>query len=349
MSFSKNIEEINKIDNKDAIVNFYRSHQWPINKDLIFLEFKYIKKLINNTLEKSKELALPNLGFDPLSDLDLISFLTNPKQFSLKLNKIKGKGIFYGLDHVSLRQNLLNRLPIQLKNRIIYQKLKFNNLDEKIVQLSNIQHIKSCEDIGMGHSVYRVIGKKMSFVVKRVDHINQEFYNKILSILEMPFHNVFTVNTNHGRWEVSDNLGDITLTKFCLESNELSPAIVKQLARHACLGDVFGRGDRHSENYMVKDNVIYSIDNAFLFYKNNNQWVERYIQGCQSEISIVCNLFNEINCFKENLNIFLEEYKVQYQRIKQRQSMIVEWMKCWFENSIERENNIRYIKKTPTR
>ena len=66
-----------------------------------------------------------------------------------------------------------------------------------------------------------------------------------------------------------------------------------------------GRGDRHFENYLIHDAILYPLDISYLFFPDNEVWVDRYIKGGQAEFSLMLSVPQYKSLFWENyLNIF---------------------------------------------
>ena len=42
-----------------------------------------------------------------------------------------------------------------------------------------------------------------------------------------------------------------------MNTNRLNESLVVSLAKHTALGDLLGQGDRHFENYVISDDVLY--------------------------------------------------------------------------------------------
>ena len=91
------------------------------------------------------------------------------------------------------------------------------------------------------------------------------------------------------------------------------------MAQQACIGDVFGRGDRHFENYIISDNIIYPVDIAYLFWPDNETWVNRYVAGGQSE---PCVLRQYPNFEKTYWAVYNDTFNYLYENITQIKNII---------------------------
>ena len=183
----------------------------------------------------------------------------------------------------------------------------------------DIKNLKDVVDIGMGHGVYKLIfDNQHCVVVKETDSDFPEFFNSLLSFLGYPCLKIKTLNKKGVLWSISEYLEGSHLTQY-LSMKNIDANLVKQLAYHACIGDVFGRGDRHFENYLIHDSIVYPLDISYLFYPENELWVDRYIKGGQAEFSVICEVpeqkdlfwkcyletFNTLNSKKEKINQFI--------------------------------------------
>ena len=83
------------------------------------------------------------------------------------------------------------------------------------------------------------------------------------------------------------------------------------------LGDCLGRGDRHFENYIVSESVLYPVDNSLSFYPDNETWVERYIKGGQSE----CCVLNEYKDFTE---VYWDTYFETFKTLQEVKNVFLE-------------------------
>ena len=83
-----------------------------------------------------------------------------------------------------------------------------------------------------------------------------------------------------------------------LMSGQSIESILPGLARKAAVGDLFGIGDRHFENYMIHDGHILSVDVSILFWPNNEEWSARYMSAGLYEITALRFLRINRHCFK---------------------------------------------------
>lgn len=257
-------------------------------------------------------------GFPSISLSQYVSFLTDPSQFQLSLNKQSGRHLLFGVAHIQNRRSLLNDIPSPLRKTLLAQKLQWHGLSSKLTEFNahtlnaSVDHdvrIADITDIGRAHSIYRVDlagPAPRSVVIKKEASTYTVFYHRLLMVLEWPHHPTSSYQDENGEWELSPFLGDSSLDQVLLSPNEIqNPTdLCRQLAAHAALGDVVGRGDRHHENYMVQDGTLYPIDVSFLFWEENESWISTYVEGGLYEVNAIealheqCNwtLFREAYC-----------------------------------------------------
>ena len=240
---------------------------------------------INRLLEE-----LP--GFSTFSVEQVMTYFMDPTMFSLSFNKEPGKGYLYSLDLAQHRRHLVNKVSRSFRNALMVSRLQAHLLGDSVLNWgadgadSLIDSLVNCFDIGMGSSVYRLDFASQSCVIKSVQSINGSFYAHILSLCQYPYINLSNFSVQNSFWQLSNYLEGVHFNEFYFQQT-MTESIIEQLARHACLGDIFGRGDRHFENYLVSDNTIYPIDVSYLFWPDNDDWLNRYIAGGQSECSLL--------------------------------------------------------------
>jgi hypothetical protein len=242
-----------------------------------------------------------DFGFDAFESADLDLFLQERSIWSLGFKKQTGRGILYGKAHAKLRRQLVNDRPQTERVAMLKAKCDFFKVFDKIaVVYPSIGGyvVEDIEDIGMGHSVYLVSlrvedGTCIQVVVKQEDREAQPFFSAILRMLGWPHYRSGYVWDEYGGWELSEYLGSDTVYDVLIRNRPLTQAkicldsIETQLARHSALGDVLGRGDRHFENYLVRQGCVYPIDVSLLFWEGNEEWVWKYIAGGMSEYAIL--------------------------------------------------------------
>ena len=277
---------------------------------------------INQALE-----TLP--GFNRFSLKDLDRFYNDANVFSLGFNKLKGKGYFYGLELALKRQSLFNELHLDQRVSIFKQKSVNVGLDTFFLNTFKWAdfNIVNVQDIGMGHTVYRIIDStQRSFVVKETESVFPLFYTSVLRILESPFINSWSYTKADRMWTISEYISGCHLTAF-LNDNKCNELIVSQLAKHACIGDVFGRGDRHFENYLVHENTLYPLDVSYLFWPKNEDWVDLYVKGGQSE----CCVLHHLPEFK---SLYWKTYTDTFQKMLDNQTGCMDLIGSYFGSSL---------------
>ncbi len=244
-------------------------------------------------LKRLNALLDPLPGFEIFSSDDILRFLEQPSCTSLHFKKETGKGYLYGLELAHLRQALFNEVPQSVRCDIFRQKLCHVGLDNHIVDFVQVgyEELIDVTDIGMGHSVYRCdFSNNRSVVVKQTGTHYPHFYSQVLQRLQWPYIPLVSYDTSDGVWTLSEYVPGHHLTHH-FNTEKVTEHLVIQLAQQACLGDVLGRGDRHFENYLWCEDVLYPMDVSYLFYPDNETWVDRYVKGGQSEscVEVICS------------------------------------------------------------
>ncbi|MDC0036892.1 hypothetical protein OAJ27_01445 [bacterium] len=254
-------------------------------------------------------------GFSPLSVADVEHYLNSPDQFALALPKETGKGYLYGLELVQLRRDLFNKRTLQHRCEVFRSKLSYGGLGEGLAvwldtKACRLEDLSDCIDIGMGHSVYRLLfSSGYSCVVKACDENYMAFYAEILAVFNLPFIETVECRYEGGLWQFSDYVEGEHVSQ-CLLHDRVTDDIVIQLAQQACLGDVLGRGDRHLENYLLVGEAVYPLDMTYMFWPDNEDWVDRYIKGGQSECCL-------IQFYPKYEDLFWSSYTQMYEGIRQ--------------------------------
>lgn len=306
-----------------------------------------ILHVVSGVIEKFKPYTIPSLGFDEFSEDVIFSYLFNPEEFNFSFNRKRGEGVLYGIDHVFIRRMLFNNLPNFL--RISLFKIKsahhfiFDALQDHVhcpsVFLGSDWKcdITNVKDIGMGHSVYVVSVDSERWVVKRETTLFQSFYNHLLTLLNYKTFRSFSLSNDFGSWEISEFIGVNTLQDI-IKTGTLSLSLGTQLAEHCCLGDVLGRGDRHFENYIVKNDTLYPLDVSILFWPDNESWVQRYLKAGMSEFSALYVDIQAPTMFEFHLKGFFETYITMFDRLVQKKEIVLDSIQRWdFSEEKKRE------------
>ncbi len=251
-------------------------------------------------------------GLEPFTAQDFESYLNSPSQFEFSLKKVRGQHILYGPAHAKARQAFFNELPQDQRCTLLVSKLDAQNLPN--FELIDVQ------DIGVGHSVYALTLKTpyqghTHWVLKREDLPNQSLFCKLLTTLGWPSYISTHFETPKIRCEFSHFLGTTTLL-----NHANNPQLEYQLARHAALGDILGRGDRHFNNYMLRDHDLLPIDISYLFWEGNEDWDRRYIAGGMYEFSMLARYDGET--LREKTKHFFEVYAETLGFLKAQQPLL---------------------------
>ncbi len=277
--------------------------------------FDTVKAHFFGFLDTFKPLAFPKgFGFDAFELEDILTFFITETQFEFSLKKEKQKHILYGHIHGEARQQLFNGLPSELKRQCFLKKCEALNLFPVLDVLPS--EILDCWDIGIGHSVYAVKTSQKTFVIKREELPNQSLFCLLLAGLGWP-----SFDSKHrDKWEISDYLGSTSLCDVLQAQPALRQDIEDQLAKHAALGDVLGRGDRHYDNYMMTEKGLVPIDISFLFWEGNEDWDYKYISGGLYEYNVLRRYSGtELD---EKKTRFFKIYKETLLELKSAQSLL---------------------------
>ncbi|NBV42493.1 hypothetical protein EBR96_06975 [bacterium] len=308
-------------------------------------ELSGIRSVIAGGVRDFRRLAFsPGFGFDPFTEDEIVDYFTSKNRFNLSLKKERGKGILYGVPHSRIRRGFLNGLPGELRLAIVCPKLQFFKLDTAIASFLEISpfslQIETIDDIGMGHSVFRIGANGTDIVVKQEDNSNQQFYGLLQSHLGWPtFRSQHVIGTRS--WEITDYLGSNNLNQ-ALVSGEIDDwdGLVIQLARHAVLGDVMGREDRHFENYMLQSGAILPVDTSALFGIGNEEWVERYIAGGLYEVCVLARFVESPERFARYTDLFITEYRQYFDHLASEVDIIKSTISGFFQSP---GNHLNYV------
>lgn len=269
-------------------------------------------------------------GFENFTPEDITSFYTTPSEFSLRLKKEKGKGILYGADHIKIRQSFFNDLPEDLRLHIAIPKLEDKGLISKIASFLTCKSsdftIIDITDIGVSHSIYKlsvhVNNTTVSLVIKYEVLPHQSFYCQLLDVLGWPSYRSTHFKDAQGAWEFSEYLGEENLSQTLLRTGSINKEIETQLIKHAALGDVLGRGDRHFDNYIVRGHYLYPLDIAYLFWEGNEDWTKKYVMGGMYEINYFSHAYPTLQP-NLDMNAFYKIYQDTRLELLEKKELLI--------------------------
>jgi hypothetical protein len=338
----------------------FSSYIQSINqKELFQKHFPVFQKFIKSF----KKITFPaKFGFTNFSLKNLQEYFTNPACFELKLKREKGKNILYGLAHIQKRQKLFNNLPTTDQLAIILPKFEHYQLMPKILdflfpkintaQLPFTQLSLKIKDIGMGHSIYLINAKLPNqpakrCVLKRESVINQSFYIALLNKLGYPSYKSQHINNHTGKWEIMAYLPGKNIAQLALKPHRYQrelQQIITQLPFYAALGDVLGVGDRHLENYLFSRRKIYPIDISYLFWQDNELWLEKYILGGLYEINILSCYADNPAYLAQQQNLFFKQYEQALLFLQKNQDIILKLIQHFFTtDKTDLPNKINFV------
>ncbi len=236
--------------------------------------------------------------------------------------------MLYGSSHILARQAHFNALSKSDRCQIglsLFQRFDLQKHLQDFLHIPTPPLILDIEDIGMAHSVYKVVvqikSSPISVVIKQERFQNQEFYTSFLQQLGWPSFESRHYFGKGFQWEISSYLGPVTLHQF-VQSSPVPEAFISKLAAHAALGDLLGRGDRHFENYVVQNGNLYPIDISHLFDPDNDAWTARYISAGASEFgAVLCQ--NTDEAFPEKIAVFMAYYHQTLVSLKSQEPLLM--------------------------
>ncbi|MCP4049479.1 MAG: hypothetical protein GY730_02075, partial [bacterium] len=278
-----------------------------------------------------------DFGFKDFELEDLFSYFLDDSRFDFKLKKDKGASILYADIHAVLRRNVINNINPLIRMPLLKRKMEYYRIFSKIFNVmvaSNLLDFRDTDfnevddiiDIGMGHSVYLTKmrmkeGGIAAFVVKREELPVQSFFCRLLEILRWPAFKSWHFMDEKGEWEIAEYIGGTTLYDV-LCKGEISHGLEVQLARHSALGDIFGRGDRHFDNYLVNDGSVFPVDISFLFWEGNEEWTGKYVAGGMYEFNCLIKYAGNENLFNSKVELFFSNYKETVFELKNKIDLI---------------------------
>ena len=241
---------------------------------------------------------------DPYFEADIQLFLDSDDEFSLDLKRSTTRLALYGEAHVEIRQQFFNSLDPKMKKSLFISKVKKKGLDAWLeatfkIPLNQISHV---EDIGKGRSIYKIQVQDQAFVLKEKCNANQEKYNQIADQFGIASCKATFTKINGVIWELSDYLDEQKV--FAQKKQDL----VSIYAKAAAFGDFIGLGDRHFENYILKNDALVAIDVSHLTEGDNDHWTKKYISGGLYEVCILQYLGNSGDQLKQQLDLFFNAY-----------------------------------------
>ncbi len=304
---------------------------------------------VSRITEEFRAQAFPHgFGFDSFEVDDVVNYFCSEDHYNLSLRKVRGQGILYGTIHADLRRQFFNDLPLQARIDVVMPKLRHFNIDVHLrdfVGMRSRVPILDVEDIGMGHSVYRLSTAHGEVVVKQEDVPNQQFYMEFQRALGYPW---FRSQHYVGKrtWELTDYLGPTNLNDVLVNHGVSDwDGLIDQLARHAAMGDVLGREDRHFENYVVQGNAILPVDTSMLFGDGNEQWSERYIAGGLYEICVLSQFVDDEMRFAHYFSRFQASYMAQCRMLTNAKDAILRLIAEFFDEDRELSYRCSYVRQ----
>jgi hypothetical protein len=243
---------------------------------------------------------------DPFFEADILHFLETPMAFSLNLKRAHHQLALYGVDHVAIRQAFFNNQSCAQRLAIFKQKITAIGLVEWIENALKISvhQLIDVTDIGKGRTIYKLqFSNGVSMVLKEKCNNTQQQLNQLAIQFGVSVGTVHFHNDGHRLWELSEFLNESGV--FHLKRSDL--LII--YARAAAFGDFIGLGDRHFENYILKEGHLISIDVAHLMDTDNCHWTEKYISGGLYEVCLLQSYIEDgAGAITSAMVLFLTEY-----------------------------------------
>ena len=308
---------------------------------------------IHSIVEQFKPYAIKTI-IEPLSRYQIETFLSQKNSWAIALNREKGRGVLYGNQHVQIRQAILNTLPKEQRLKIMQDKLTYFKIFDgltKVFSDQTAEKIKSSlidiKDIGKGHGVYQLTfinqcQEKTQWVIKQSPTPYQKFYYQILKILNWPTGKTEFWRNTFGGWECTEYLNDLSLHDDS-QNNSINDDLMNQIAKQAALSDCLGRGDRHLDNYIVKNKKLIPVDISFLFWADNESWLDQYLKAGMNECSVILKESN-----KQKTKVFFQYYDEAMVEMNHKKEAIKGMIKNYFSEK-ESNKNILFFNQRLTK
>ena len=275
----------------------------------------------------------PEFGFESFQKNDFDQFVFDPDQFVFQFKKVKGRGVLYGPVHVKARQYFFNHLLTSQRCDLFAS--KWNRVCQKNPEIKEryewVGHeLIDVQDVGMGQTVYACYFKdKGPLIIKKGGAYHSLFYRQLQSLFYFPTVDCEWIAGRESDISVMDYISDQHVVDY-LQHHTLNSSHRELMARHMALGDIFGRGDRHLENYMINGSDIIPIDISLLYWPTNESYVQSYIRGNMTELSILSQYWNDLDDYSEKLSHFLDHYWDQLQCIHLHRQGINRLIDQWY-------------------
>ncbi|MEC8678663.1 MAG: hypothetical protein VXX85_07405 [Candidatus Margulisiibacteriota bacterium] len=246
-----------------------------------------------------------NNRIDPFFEADIESFYDDDSEFSLCLKRSSKNLSLYGSQHVAIRQAFFNSLKIDQRIAFFIAKSKAAGIFDSVLNYLKIDQvgIVNVIDIGKGRTIYKLtITNGLHYVIKEKTNNNQAVFNNIAEefLVPSPKSKFFKIGETY--WEITEFLDEQEVFHTKKE------ALVNIFAKAAAFGDFIELGDRHFENYIIRNNSVVAIDVTHLKEEGNEHWTKKYIAGGLYEVCILQYYSNDPSRFYNIIHLFFEEY-----------------------------------------
>jgi hypothetical protein len=259
-------------------------------------------------MDKAKQIQLFNAQcihnrIDPYFAEDIDCFYNDSNEFSLNLKRSSHGLALYGVQHVALRQGFFNQLPQDQRVAMLVSKLQAKGIFQWVLSEldSQPEALVDALDIGKGRSIYKLITNNDAVVVKEKPNNAQHLFNQIAAACDRPYPKSQFKQVGSRHWELSECLDEAP--------GGDNGALLGMHAKAAAFGDFIELGDRHFENYMLKDSSLIAIDVAHLMEPDNHHWTKAYISGGLYECCVLQHFASDANTFSSALQLFFNEYE----------------------------------------
>lgn len=283
------------------------------------------------------------------SSNQLKQYLSEEHIFSLALNRPAGKGILYGLDHIKTRQSFFNLLPKDVRIKLISKKLSHFNFwllfEEALGCKVHSSLLYDVLDIGAGHSVYLLKFQNFEYVLKEENLQTHCFMSTLLNDLGWASLKTFHITYKNRAFELTEYAGEYTLEKWLKSLKKpVSKTLLKNLSYHAALGDCIGRGDRHFENYVLKEHSLIPIDFTYLFSEHHEWWVMTYTKAGMNEIGALQSYIHHAESLYQYLDFFLKQYRLMFNSFINHNDLFERLINTYFKDQASREKYANFFK-----
>lgn len=310
-----------------------------------------IKLYIDDYLKKGLDIFNEHSMLKPFSDKQLQDFVNDASCFALSLNRPRAQGVMYSLAHIRYRKAFFNGLDLEARLAIFQKKMQYLGLNELLITILlqeglSDSTLKNVYDIGAGHSVFLLVFDHGSYVIKHEMLKTQCFMSSLLKRFSWPSLKSFHVSNSFGSWELLEYGGEHDLESYLIaDFTRLTSRLIQDLAKHAALGDCIGRGDRHFQNYIYRDEKLFPLDLSYLFSDNHEQWFYFYCKAGMGELGALQLILHDNNKFIQFFNLFFNTYIETFDFLRTHQLVLLDHIDDFFDDITQKNAYLFFTKQ----